>query len=409
VTLIEQLSQHLQRPVNEDVRTRTRLHLLDWLGCVAGARYSEVGALEFPEAADNVLSKAAFLGNVLEMDDVHRSALLHPGPVIWPTVLGGLTGEPDSWLDAAVRGYEAMIVIGTMFDAHHYMHYHPTATAGVFGAAAAAASLLECDAGQTAHALSLAGSVTGGVWQTRHSTNMAKQWHIEHAVISGGSAAYFARSGVTGPLAILEGTQGVFAATCREPKPLVLGDGWRIAEVSFKPWGACRHTHPAIDAALALRAQGKLNGPVRVETYADALAFCDRPNPETVTDAKFSLQHAVAIVMDRSAPQLIDFEPDAIAELASLRAQVSVAACAERTAAYPAHFGATVSTEAGTVTLVDTLGDPERPLSREGIIAKVRGLMLWGELSDTNADHAIQSAFDDPDGQKIVALLEAWL
>jgi 2-methylcitrate dehydratase PrpD len=324
MTLIEQLSQHLRRPVNEDVRTRARLHLLDWLGCVAGARYSEIGALEFPEAADNVLSKAAFLGNVLEMDDIHRSALLHPGPVIWPTVLGGLTGEPDAWLDAAVRGYEAMIAIGAMFDAHHYAHYHPTATAGVFGAAAAAASLLECDADQTAHALSLAGSVTGGVWQTRHSGNMAKQWHIEHAVVTGGSAAYFARSGVTGPLGVLEGPQGVFEATCCQPKPLVLGEGWRIAEVSFKPWGACRHTHPAIDAALALRAQGKLSGPVRVEIYADALAFCDRPDPETVTDAKFSLQHAVAIVMDRSAPQLIDFEPEAIGELAPLRAQVSV-------------------------------------------------------------------------------------
>jgi hypothetical protein len=48
-------------------------------------------------------------------------------------------------------------------------------------------------------------------------------------------------------------------------------------------------------------------------------------------------------------------------------------------------------------------------LSREGIVAKARGLMLWGELSETNADHAIQTAFDDPDGQNIVALLEAWL
>ena len=38
MTLLEQLAHHLQRPVNEDVRTRARLHLLDWLACVAGAR-----------------------------------------------------------------------------------------------------------------------------------------------------------------------------------------------------------------------------------------------------------------------------------------------------------------------------------------------------------------------------------
>lgn len=409
MTLIERLSQHLQRPVNEDGRDRARLHLLDWVGCVAGARYSEIGALEFPEAADNVLSKAAFLGNLLEMDDVHRAALLHPGPVIWPTVLGGLNAETDDWLDAAVRGYEAMIAIGATFDAHHYAHYHPTATAGVFGAAAAAASLLGCSAEQTAHALALAGSVAGGLWQTRHSANMAKQWHVEHAMIAGGSAAYFARSGVTGPLDLLEGAQGLYAATCREPRPLALGEGWRIDEVSFKPWGACRHAHPAIDAALALRKAGQLTGPVRVETYADAIAFCDRPDPQTAAEAKFSLQHSIAIVRDRGAPQLADFEPEAIAALAPLRRDIAIIEDTERTAAYPGHFGARVSTPAGSVLLTDTLGDPERPLSREGIIAKARALMLWGELSETNADHAIQTAFEDDTGEKIVALLEAWL
>jgi 2-methylcitrate dehydratase PrpD len=409
MTLLDQLAHHLQRPVNEHVRTRARLHLIDWLGCVAGARYSEVGALEFPEAADNVLSKAAFLGNVLEMDDVHRAALLHPGPVIWPTVLGGLTGEDDVWLDAAVRGYEAMIAIGTMFDAHHYAHYHPTATAGVFGAAAAAASLLDCDADHMANALALAGSVSGGLWQTRHSTNLAKQWHIEHAVISGGSAAYFARSGVTGPRDVLEGAQGLFAATCHDPRPLVLSNHWRMSEVSIKPWGACRHAHPAIDAALALRAQGLLSAPVRIETYGDALRFCDRPDPASPAEAKFSIQHAVAIVIDRGAPQLQDFEHEAIAALAPLRAQISLAEDPSFTAAYPEHFGATVSTSLGVVTLADTLGDPERPLSREGLIAKARGLMLWGELSETNADHAIQTALDDPTGETIVDLLEAWL
>lgn len=354
-------------------------------------------------------SKASFLGNVLEMDDVHRSALLHPGPVIWPAVLGGLTGEPDAWLDAAVRGYEAMIAIGSTFDAHHYAYFHPTSTAGMFGAAAAAASLLGCDAGQTANALALAGSVTGGLWQTRHSPNMAKQWHVEHAMIAGGSAAYFARSGVTGPLDILEGVQGVHAATCQSPNPMVLAEGWQIDRVSFKPWGACRHAHPAIDAALALRANGKLTGEVRVETYADAITFCDRPHPRTVNEAKFSIQHAVAIVIERGAPQLSDFEPDAIAELSALRDRVTVSEAPAFTQAYPAHFGARLSTPAGTVMLTDTLGDPERPLSREGIIAKARALMLWGELSETNADHAIQVAFDDQTGERTLALLEAWL
>jgi 2-methylcitrate dehydratase PrpD len=408
-TLIEQIAQHLQRPVDAATRERARLHLLDWLGCVAGARFSEVGQLDFPNAIDNVLSKAAFLGNVLEMDDVHRTALLHPGPVIWPSVLGGLNGDEDVWLDAAVRGYEAMIAVGSMFDAHHYAHFHPTATAGVFGAAAAAASLLDCDSEQTASALALSGSVTGGVWQTRHEAVMAKQWHVAHAVITGGSAAFFARQGVTGPRYILEGPQGVFAATCRDPKPLVLGSGWRLGEVSFKPWAACRHTHPAIDAALELRARGALLGPVTIETYADALTFCDRANPVTVGDAKFSLQHAVAVVIARGEPTPADFELDAIAALASTRAQISVVEDPALTATYPAHFGATVKTTHDSITLSDTCGDPERPLSREGIIAKAQQLMMLGGLTQTNADHAVRTAFEDIDGEGVVALLELWL
>ena len=408
-TLIEQIAQHLQRSVDAAMRERARLHLLDWLGCVAGARFSEVGRLDFPNATDNVLSKAAFLGNVLEMDDVHRAALLHPSPVIWPSVLGGLNGDDDVWLDAAVRGYEAMIAVGSMFDAHHYAHFHPTATAGVFGAAAAAASLLDCDAAQTAAALALAGSVMGGVWQTRNEAVMAKQWHIAHAVITGGSAAFFAAQGVTGPRYILEGPQGVFAATCREPKPLVLTEGWRLGEVSVKPWAACRHTHPAIDAALELRERGAISGSVTIETYADALTFCDRPNPATVAEAKFSLQHALAIVIVRGAPTPADFEPDAIAALANIRAQISVTEDPALTAAYPNHFGATVRTATDSFTLNDARGDPERPLSREGIIAKAQQLMMLGGLTQTNADHAVCTAFEDADGEGVVALLELWL
>ena len=408
-SLIEQLAKHLLRPVDGATRERARLHLLDWLGCVAGARGSEVGQLEFPDATDNVLSKAAFLGNVLEMDDIHRSALLHPGPVIWPAVLGGLNSDSDAWLDAAVRGYEAMITVGAMFDAHHYAHYHPTATAGVFGAATAAASLLGSDAAQTASALALAGSVTGGVWQTRHEAVMAKQWHVAHAVITGGSAAFFARQGVTGPRYILEGPQGVFAATCHDPKPLILGEGWRMAEVSFKPWAACRHTHPAIDAALELRARSALMGAIHVETYADALTFCDCPSPVTVAEAKFSLQHALAIVVERGAPTPADFEPDAIVALADARTRISVAEDGALTAAYPARFGATVRTAEASITLADARGDPERPLLRDGIVDKARQLMMWGGLTASNADHAVRTAFEDSDGDGVVTLLEAWL
>jgi 2-methylcitrate dehydratase PrpD len=408
-SLTEQIAKHLMRPVRADMRARARLHLLDWLGCVAGARNSALGQLDFYEPSENIISKSAFLGNVLEMDDVHRTALLHPGPVIWPTVLGDLDTDDDGWLDAAVRGYEAMIIVGRMLDAHHYAHFHPTATAGIFGAAAASALLAGAQEDTLAHALSLAGSVTGGLWQTRHEDTMAKQWHIAHAMISGGSAAYFALQGVTGPRFILEGPQGLFAAMCTAPNPIVLPDHWQMADVSFKPWAACRHVHPAIDAALALRAQGHLDGDVLLETYADALQFCDNPHPQTTAEAKFSIQHGVAIIMAGDMPDLTDFEPDVIAALAPLRARVTVRADAGLTAVYPAHFGARITSSRGSVTLADTYGDPERPMESDAIIAKASGLMQSAGLTASNVDHAVKLALNDPDGEGILRLLEAWL
>ncbi|HEU4970203.1 MmgE/PrpD family protein [Sphingomonas sp.] len=403
-SLTERLAKHLQRPTDEIVRTKARPHLLDWLGCVAGARRSDVADVG-RRAEPDPLTRAALLGNVLEMDDVHRGAILHPGPVVWPAALSAArdTGaDMATLLDGAVRGYEAVIAIGATFDAWHYAHWHNTATAGGFGGAAAAASIYGLDADATADALGHAGSLAGGLWRMRHEENMTKQVHAAQAALTGLWHARLARAGAKGPRRILEGEQGLYAAMTREPKPLALGQDWRIDEVSFKPWGACRHAHPAIDAALELKAAGKLGTPVTVHTYRDALTFCDRPEPGTVLDAKFSIQHSVAIVLDKGEPELADFEPDAIARLAPLRAQVVVAEDPDLTAAYPAHFGARI----GDLLLADTRGDPERPLSSAGVETKARALIAWGGV---DADEAVGLALQGNDPGAIVAMLERWL
>lgn len=403
----ERLAERLLQPIDGPARRRARLHLLDWLGCVAGARGSAVGNIQRNTQSAGPVQAAAWLGNVMEMDDVHRAALLHPGPVIWPTVLEVGGDALDSVLDAAIRGYEAMIAVGSMFDARHYSYWHNTATAGFFGASAAAACLSGSDRDQLVSALGLAGSVAGGLWQMRHEPVMAKQWHLAHAMATGIAAARQARNGVTGPRFILEGPQGLLAATCAEPKPLDVSGAWKIAAVSFKPWGACRHAHPAIDAALELKSRGLLNGRITVSTYRDALVFCNRLNPGSVAEAKFSLQHAVAIVMKRGAPRLGDFEPAAIEELAELRKSVTVEESAAMTTAYPAHFGARVTSESGEVTLRDTLGDPERPLSEAGVVGKVRELMEWGGLASSSIDDIVRTVFETDQVRDITAVVRS--
>jgi 2-methylcitrate dehydratase PrpD len=254
-------------------------------------------------------------------------------------------------------------------------------------------------------ALSNAGSTTGGLWQMRHEAGMTKQWHVAMAGNNGYFAAYMASRGLTGTASVLDGPQGLYAATCNAPKPLGLGEGWRIHEVSFKPWAACRHTHPVIDCALELRRQGKLTAPFQVETYADAIAFCDRPNPVTEVDAKFSLQHAVAVIASGREAKPEDFTPEAIAELAPLRAQVSVAEDKTITARYPAHFGARLN----GLELTDTRGDPERPVDEAAIRAKMHTLAAWGGLPAEEAERACALALDGDDAAAITGLLEDWL
>jgi 2-methylcitrate dehydratase PrpD len=404
--LLTRLVWTLARPVSESEGQRARLHLLDWLACVAGARQTEVAAAAH-RAAPDVLERVAYLGNVLEMDDVHRRALLHPGPVIWPAALSAARetgGDMAMMLAGAVRGYEAMIAIGTMLDAHHYSLWHPTSTAGGPGAAAAAASIFGLDERQTVSALGHAASMAGGLWHMRHDDVMTKQLHVTRSALEGLWCARAARAGFTGPAAVLEGPQGLFAAMTQTPGPLLEPTDWRIGDVSFKPWAACRHAHPVIDCALELRARGALNPPFVIETYADALRFCDRPNPVTEVDAKFSLQHAVAVIADGREATPADFTPQAIASLAALRAEVTVREGAEFSLRYPRHFGARLN----GLELIDTRGDPERPLDRGGLIAKLAMLVDWGGLPASEADRAAALVLHGDDVGGIIALLTDW-
>ncbi|KPF71784.1 hypothetical protein IP68_18850 [Blastomonas sp. AAP25] len=410
-SLTQRLSAHLARSPNESDRMRARLHLLDWLACVAGARATPVAAVA-RTAEPDILTRAALLGNVLEMDDVHRAALLHPGPVIWPSALSAARQEKcgmDSLLDGAVRGYEAMIAVGATFDAHHYAHFHPTSTAGGFGGAAAAASIFALDTEATGWALGNAASVTGGFWRMRHEDVMTKAMHAARAALEGLWLARLARAGLTGPVQALEGEQGLYAAMVEHPKAMELGPDWLIHAVSFKPWAACRHAHAAIDCAIELQAAGKLNLPVAVETYADAIRFCDRPHPVTELDAKFSIQHAVAVIADGRKAGPEDFTAQAIAALADKRAQVSVREAEEFTRVYPAHFGARVISDTAQMTLADTRGDPERPASPEMLGAKLRSLVQWGGLKPVEADRAHEIALHGTSIGPLLALLEDWL
>jgi 2-methylcitrate dehydratase PrpD len=392
LTITEQLALRLQESVQSPALLAARLHLLDWIGCVCGAWNSDVSHIAQKTEADAII-RYALLGNILEMDDVHRASVLHPGPVVWPAALWAARDHSASFgelLAAGVRGYEATIRIGETFDAHHYAHFHPTSTAGIFGAVAAAGSAMNFSNTQYIWGFGNAGSLAGGLWHMRHDPKaMTKQLHSAHAVQTGILIAKLTAQNFTGPSAILEGPQGLYAAMTATPKPTHINRAypWALHEVSFKPWAACRHAHPAIDAALDLKKLTDLsNGEIIIETYRDALIFCDKPNPQTVLEAKFSLQHAVAIVALRGAPTLADFELDAILDpdIIAVRNNIRVREVTEFSSAYPNHFGARARANSQQASVSDALGDPESPLSQEAIILKAKTLMAWGHIPNAN-------------------------
>ncbi len=430
MTLAEQLVARCQRPVPEAALEQARRHVLDWVGCVLGAAREPLakqlrsalakkrgstpsfgaGRLE-PEAAKTY---ATALGNLLEMDDLARAALLHPGPVVVPVAVYAGLEQGVSWKDTLlgiVRGYEAAARLGVLLDGFHYARWHPTTTVGMAAAAVTASSLRSLTALQTLAALANGLSVSGGLWHMRHHDVATKQWHLVHAGRSGAHAAEMAELGFTGSPEILEGPQGWLEVLSQSPPPnsMFSGEEWSIHSVSFKPWPACRHCHAAIDAALALHsdvAVAELGGVV-VETYADAMTFCNQPEPRTPGEGRFSLQHCVSVALLQGDVKAADFAESRLTDpqVVALRRRVRVSVQPSFTRAYPGHFGSAVKVTDGTgrettVSIADAKGDPEWPLMDHDLLKKYHDLAEWGvgnlpEVSEL-ANAILQAPLDTP-------------
>jgi 2-methylcitrate dehydratase PrpD len=375
-------------------RDAATLHLLDWLGCALAGVATKTGrsmarageAKGYPLSPEG-RSTAEFafalggFGSLLEVDDVHRTAILHPGPVVWPAIIACATLDTsDRVPEAALRGYEAMIRLGQSVGQGHYAQFHNTSTCGGLGAAVAAAWMLGLDSEKTQWAMAHALSTSGGVWECRNEVGATKHLHVAEAARRGVQAALAAQAGIAGPLHILEGAQGFYAglAPGGSPEALLAGAPWALHDTSFKPWPACRHAHPAIDAALALRGNDGMGQPdqIVIETYADAVLFCDRPEPADPQAARFSLQHAVAVALIDGPPKLSAFEGAALerSDFRGIRQICEVVEDKAMTAAYPNHFGARLRVTIDGIETVahvpDAWGDTENPISAAALCEK---------------------------------------
>src|SRR5262249_23112958 len=141
---------------------------------------------------------------------------------------------------------------------HYKRGWHPTGTLGVFGATAAGAKGLGLTREQTAHALGIACSASGGI--RINSGSMTKPLHVGFAARTGMEAALLARAGVTSNPRALEGKGGfidLYAHDGNQPPAIdrivaSLGKPFDVVSPGLSPkiYPCCSDIHSAIDGAL---------------------------------------------------------------------------------------------------------------------------------------------------------------
>lgn len=319
--------------------------------------------------------------HALEVDDIYREGIFHPGAPTIPAALALAQANDASGTDflrAVVAGYEISTRIAAAMGRAHYRYWHSTGTIGCFGACAAAADILGLDQQRFAHALATAATLAAGLQQAMRGDSMSKPLHAGRAAEAGVIAALAARAGATGALDVLEGEAGFGRAMSDtldwEPALATLGRDHHIERITFKNHACCGHAFAAIDGALALKERMRLAARdvshVRVATYRAAVEVAGHEAPRTSAEARFSLRYVVAHALAHGSVRPAAFEPAQLVDPATreLMRRIEIEVDPELDRAFPAQRAARVSIETADGRRAEHLqptrvGDPEQPLT----------------------------------------------
>jgi 2-methylcitrate dehydratase PrpD len=310
----------------------------------------------------NVLDAAAVNGtasHALDFDDCNNTIGGHPSVPIIPGLIAvaeecGASGADV--ITAYVAGFEAETRVARAVNFHHYEKgWHPTATLGIFGAAAAASRLMGLDAERTGVAIAIAASLAAGL--KANFGTMVKPLHVGHCARNGLFAARLARSGYDArPDVVFEHKQGffeVFNGAGNYDASKVFADWASPLDlldpgIAIKQYPCCGSTHPALDAMLSLKREHRIDPDdvAKIEGWIHKrrLAHTNRPDPRTALDAKFSLQYCLARAVVDGRVILEDFEGDNHADprVHALLPRITVAAYDDTRFDPSNHFGGEV-------------------------------------------------------------------
>jgi len=332
-----------------------------------------------------------------ELDDTHDASMSHPGAVVIPAaiaVAAEIGTSADELTAAVASGYEAMTRVGMAAHAHQVIQdgYHPTALFGGFGAAAAAACLLNLDEHGLARAWGHVLSLAGGSMQfsdEREGTTV-KRLHAGYAAQNGVLAAELAQRGISAPARALDGRYGFLALYAKSPRPDALSVKedvpLQIHSISIKPYSCCRLFHSLIDGLREVSEGFKL--PYEAITRIDVSGpYCMLDHhmmrrPTSVMAAQYSMPFIVGATLAYGPHRFDAYREDRLgdARILGVVDKVDGAADAEIEAQFPAHMGTAVAItlrdgSVRTARVMDSRGTPANPLSLEELTRKAQGLM----------------------------------
>jgi 2-methylcitrate dehydratase PrpD len=396
---------------------RARFLVLDLVGNIVRARHdaestaSFLGAARamgmaagnsgvFGDAARYTPAGAAFLNGALahslDFDDTHAAGSLHPGAPVIPAALaaGEMAGASGAdVLAAIVAGYEVTCRIALALPAgeHYDRGFHPTATCGAFGAAAAAARVFGLDTAGVEGALGTVLSQCAGSLQFLVNGAWTKRFQVGWAACNGLMAATLVREGFKGAAEALEGRHGFLRAYAPNPRPeraiQDLGTAFELMRTAVKPYPSCRYGHAGIDAAIALRAANDIR-PLEIEAVTLGLPRAGmmligepadkKADPLNVVDGQFSGPFVVSAALATGAMGWDSYGLLQDTTVRGLLPRVSCVFDPEIEAEFPANMSGklTVAARGQTFTqkVVVPKGEPDNFLTEGELRGKFTGL-----------------------------------
>jgi 2-methylcitrate dehydratase PrpD len=324
--------------IPEEVRERAKALTLDFLGSAIRARrdaestpslFKTLEALaldgrgEATVFGDNRTWTPAVaallngaLGHSLDFDDTHADSSLHPSAPVVPAAfaIGELVhASGREVLTAIVAGYEVCCRLGNALDptSHYARGFHPTATAGTYGAAAAAAKLFGLSKEQIIAAFGVAGSQAAGSLQFLVNGAWNKRYQVGASAMNGVIAATLARNDFVGATQSVEGKHGLLVGYSDNAHPdkavAGLGKVYETMKIGVKPYPSCRYTHAALDALIAMRREHNLTPDqirrVEIGLHRNGITLAGDPatkrHPTSVVGGQFSMFFTGAVALDQ--------------------------------------------------------------------------------------------------------------